>query len=209
VRGGQPVDSFDSLVSQRISFGTAPSVVVGGTGSVSATANSGLAVTLTSSTPTICSLTASIVRGEAVGTCNIAANQPGGNPSNFYGSYAPAPQVIQTFEIAAIRPPSPPSNISITSHRSSATLKFSVPADTGGVPIAFYTAACSASGQTTRTQKGTASPITVRNLTVGVVYQCTLTATNEGEMTSVASTPLTMPPVKKSNSTPVLLLLLD
>jgi hypothetical protein len=142
------------------------------------------------------------------GTCSIAANQPGGNPSNFYGSYAPAPQVIQTFAITAITPPSPPGNISITSHIGSATLKFSVPGNTGGLPIAFYTAACSATGQTTRTQKGTSSPITVKNLTIRVAYQCTLTATNEGEMTSAASAPLPVPRVK-SSLTPVLMLLLD
>ena len=210
VRGGQLVDSFDSLVSQRITFGTAPTVVFGGTGTLSATASSGLAVTFTSSTPTICSVSANIVLSLSVaGTCIIAANQPGGNPSNFYGSYAPAPQVIQTFAITAITPPSPPGNISITSHIGSATLKFSAPGNTGGLPIAFYTAACSATGQTTRTQKGSASPITVRNLTAGVAYQCTLTATNQGEMTSAASTPLPVPPVKKSSLTPVLMLLLD
>jgi hypothetical protein len=116
---------------------------------------------------------------------------------------------MQTFAITAITPPSPPGNISITSHIGSATLKFSLPGNTGGLPIAFYTAACSATGQTTRTQKGTASPITVRNLTAGVAYQCTLTATNQGEMTSAASAPLPVPPVKKSSLTPILLLLLD
>ncbi len=82
-----------------------------------------------------------------------------------------------------------------------------MPGDTVGLTITFYTAACSARSQTTRTQKGNVSQITVRNLTVSVAYQCTLTATNEGEMTSVASTPLPVPPVK--SLTPVLLLLLD
>ena len=44
VRSGQPFASFDalSLTPQSITFGGAPSVVVGGTGTVSATASSGL-----------------------------------------------------------------------------------------------------------------------------------------------------------------------
>ena len=189
VRGGQPIDSFDSfdsLASQRITFGDAPTVVVGGTGTLSVMASSGLAVTLTSNTPTICSVSASTVRGESLGTCSITANQPG----SILSGYASAPQAIQTFAITNVMAPSAPNNVSITSNPVSATLKFSPPTDNGGLPIAFYTASCSATGQTTRTQKGTTSPITVKNLTIGVAYQCRLTATNQGEVTSTEATPL-------------------
>ena len=67
--------------SQTITFGTAPSVVVGGTGTVSATGGgSGNAVTFTSQTTNTCTVsgtTGSIVTGIAVGTCTLAADQAG------------------------------------------------------------------------------------------------------------------------------------
>lgn len=88
--------AFNSApASQSISFGAAPSVAVGGIGSVSASATSGLAVTFSSLTTSICSVSGSIVTGISVGTCTIAADQDGN------GSYSPAPQVTQSFGIAA------------------------------------------------------------------------------------------------------------
>jgi hypothetical protein len=92
-----------------------------------------------------------------------------------------------------------------------ATLHFVAPANTGGAPIASYTATCTASGQPTRTATGTGSPLAVRNLTGNVLYTCSLTATNGGGLTSSASLalPVTPTPGKKSNLTPILMLLLD
>jgi hypothetical protein len=60
-------------------------VTVGGT--VSATASSGLPVTMASSTPGICTLSGSNVHGVAADTCTVAANQA--DNSNF----SPATQV--------------------------------------------------------------------------------------------------------------------
>ena len=99
VRGGQSFDSFNAQgTSQSISFGTAPTVVVGGTGTVSATGGaSGNAVTFTSTTPSICTVSVSpgsTVTGMSAGSCIIAANQAGN------GSYNAAPQVTQSFNIA-------------------------------------------------------------------------------------------------------------
>ncbi|BET59095.1 fibronectin type III domain-containing protein [Geobacter sp. 60473] len=74
---------------QTISFGTAPSLTVGGTATVSATASSGLAVTFTSATPTVCSVAGSTVTGKALGTCTITADQPGD------ANYNAAPQATQ------------------------------------------------------------------------------------------------------------------
>jgi hypothetical protein len=84
------------LLSQAIAFGTAPSAVtVGGTGSVSATASSGLPVSFTSLTSGVCTLSGSTVSGIAAGTCIVAANQPGDS------SYSPAPQATQSFNVTA------------------------------------------------------------------------------------------------------------
>jgi uncharacterized protein YhjY with autotransporter beta-barrel domain len=68
---------------QSISFGATPSVVVGGTGTVSATGgSSGNAVIFSSTTPLVCSVTNNTVRGLAIGTCTIAANQAGNSNLN-------------------------------------------------------------------------------------------------------------------------------
>ena len=79
--------------SQTITFGAAPSVVVGGTGNVSATATSGLAVTFSSLTTSICTVSGSTVSGLTAGTCTIAGNQDGN------ASYNAAPQVTQSFSV--------------------------------------------------------------------------------------------------------------
>ncbi|MBI4742682.1 MAG: hypothetical protein HY777_14285 [Betaproteobacteria bacterium] len=84
-----------SSTSQIIAFGAAPSIAVGGTGPISATASSGLAVTFSSLTPSVCSVSGSTVSGLVAGDCTIAANQAGN------GSISAAPQVTQTFAVSA------------------------------------------------------------------------------------------------------------
>jgi len=66
-----------------------------GTGTVYATATSGLAVTFSSTTPSVCTVT-----GIAAGTCIIAADQAGD------AGYSAATQVVQSITvIAALTPP--------------------------------------------------------------------------------------------------------
>lgn len=83
--------------NQTVSFGAAPSVSVNGTGTVSATATSNLAVVYSSVTPSACSVNANsgVVTGLAAGTsnCTIAANQSGN------ANFSAAPQQTQTFSI--------------------------------------------------------------------------------------------------------------
>ncbi len=68
--------------------GFLPSTVsVNGTTSVSATASSGLGVTFTSATPSVCSVSGSTVTALTSGTCTIAADQAGNS------TYSAAPQV--------------------------------------------------------------------------------------------------------------------
>ncbi len=84
--------------NQTISFGTAPAVVFGGSGMVSATGGgSGNPVVFSSSTTGICSTSGtngSTVTGLAAGNCVIAANQAGN------ANYNAAPQVTQTISIS-------------------------------------------------------------------------------------------------------------
>jgi len=73
---------------------TPATLATGGTTAAAATATSGLAVTFTSQTPSLCTVTGSTVTGVAAGTCTIAANQAGNS------NYSAAPTVIQNITVA-------------------------------------------------------------------------------------------------------------
>ena len=80
--------------NQALSFGTAPSVVVGGTGAVSATGGASTSpVTFSSTTTSVCTVSGTTVTGVTAGTCTIAANQAGD------ANYNAAPQVTQNITI--------------------------------------------------------------------------------------------------------------
>jgi len=67
---------------QTISFSPALTGTVGQTATLSATASSGLATTIVSSTPTICTLSGTTLSFAAVGTCTVTANQAGNTAYN-------------------------------------------------------------------------------------------------------------------------------
>jgi len=79
--------------TQTISFGAAPKIAAGGTGTVMASASSGLPVALASKTPTVCSVSGHTVKGLIAGLCTIAADQAGNT------SYAPAIEATQSFNV--------------------------------------------------------------------------------------------------------------
>ncbi|CAK0759704.1 hypothetical protein CCP3SC15_2500001 [Gammaproteobacteria bacterium] len=85
--------------SQTITFGAAPTVVVDGTGTLSATGGaSGNPVTFTSQSPAVCSTSGTngtTISGISTGVCTIAANQAGN------ANYNAAPQVTQSFTIGS------------------------------------------------------------------------------------------------------------
>ena len=92
------------LVAQTITF-SLPITVIGFNQhsyviSPAPTASSGLAVTLTSTTPSICTVTGTTVNFVNIGTCTIAANQGG----NLF-VYAAAPQVTRSFNILGVDNP--------------------------------------------------------------------------------------------------------
>lgn len=81
---------------QTISL-TAPTRIdarVGGSTTVGATATSGLEVTLSSSTPEVCTFAGGTVSFVAVGECTIAANQAGNE------SFNPAPEVTRSWTVS-------------------------------------------------------------------------------------------------------------
>jgi hypothetical protein len=87
-----------SAGAQAVSFGSAPTLSVGGTGTVSATGGaSGNAVTFTTTTPTICTVAGtngSTVAALTAGSCVIAANQAGN------ANYTAALQTKQTILVS-------------------------------------------------------------------------------------------------------------
>ena len=80
---------------QTIRFGTAPTLALGTTATVTATASSALAVSYSSTTPAVCSVNASsgLVTDLAAGLCVIAADQAGND------SFAPAATVTQNLSV--------------------------------------------------------------------------------------------------------------
>jgi PKD repeat protein len=106
--------------AQTIEFTSSPpnSATAGGPAyPISAIASSGLPVSLSSATPSVCRLLAAIVTFVAPGTCKIDANQAGG------AEYGPAPEVQQSFAVnpapststSALVSTLPPATILLTS----------------------------------------------------------------------------------------------
>jgi hypothetical protein len=79
---------------QTIIFGTQPTVVVGGTGNVSATGGpSGNPVIITSLTTGVCTMNDNVVSGLTAGICTLQANQLGN------ANYNAAPTVTESFAV--------------------------------------------------------------------------------------------------------------
>ncbi|MGG2101888.1 autotransporter domain-containing protein [Stenotrophomonas sp. NRRL B-14846] len=142
-------------------FGTSPTLT--------ATAPGG-AVVFTSSSTAVCTITSNgALTFLTAGTCTINADQGGD------AAYLPAPQLSQSFSVAAIVPGAPTSVTATPSGTAQITIAFSAPASTGGATINGYTVTSSPGGISAT---GTASPIAVNGLTIGQSYTFTVTATN-------------------------------
>ena len=101
-----------------------------------------------------------------------------------------------------------PTNVSATAQPGGIRVSFVAPVNVGA-GITGYTATCAAAGQTTRTSTGSASPITVSGLTIGVSYSCTVTSnTSYGSSAASAAASATVT-VRAIDLTPILMLLLD
>ncbi|MFB2669977.1 putative Ig domain-containing protein [Shewanella xiamenensis] len=151
-------------------FGTSPTLT--------ATSDSGLAPTFTSSTPSVCTITSGgLLSFVTVGTCTINADQVGN------ASYLAATQVSRSFSINAVVP-SAPTIGTATAGNAQATVSFSAPAFTGGDAITGYSLVSTPGGITA---SGTSSPITIMGLTNGTSYSFTVAAINSAGTSSASS----------------------
>jgi MYXO-CTERM domain-containing protein len=90
----QEVRSFSVLLGQSISFAPLSNRALGsGSFALVASSSSGLAVVFSSTTPAVCTVSGNSVTLVAIGTCSIAADQPGN------AAYAAAPTVVQSFAV--------------------------------------------------------------------------------------------------------------
>jgi|GEM_PF-1610345 len=86
--------SATALTAQTISFAAIAGKTIGTAPfAISASASSGLAVAFSSITTSVCTTSGSMITLIAVGTCTIAANQPGN------ATYSAAAQIIQSFSV--------------------------------------------------------------------------------------------------------------
>ncbi len=104
--------------------------------------------------------------------------------------------------------PSAPTIASARIGPGSVSLTFSAPANNGGSAITRYNASCASSGHATMTATGTTSPITVRKLSGGVPYTCSLSATNASGTSPTAVWPGMLTP-RRPGIASILMLLLD
>ncbi|MDP2030721.1 MAG: S8 family serine peptidase [Thiobacillus sp.] len=155
------------LQAQTISFAPIDDMPVNSAFSLSATASSGLSVSFSSQTPTVCTVAGNVVSLIASGICTLAANQSGG------AGYAAAPSVTKSFNVTLLA-----QTISFPTIASQIldTAPFSVTATASSglaVSIASLTpAVCSVSDHT------------VSLLAVGL---CTLEATQSGDSQTSAA----------------------
>ncbi|MEN9473232.1 MAG: hypothetical protein RLZZ495_1321, partial [Pseudomonadota bacterium] len=158
------------LTYQVISFGTAPSLTYGGAaGTVSATATSNLAVTYTSMTTGICTVSGNAVTPLAIGTCTIAADQAGDANHNV------ALQVTQNITVAKADQATLIVTVSshTITHGNTATLGYGGGSGTGVVTYASNNANCTISGNT---------------LVAAAVGSCVITATQAADVNYMAAT---------------------
>lgn len=170
-------NSITPAMSQTITFLNPGPQTFGTTPTLSATADSGLTVTFTSSTPDVATITPEgTLTFISAGTATINANQAGN------GSYLAASEVSRTFAVNPIVPGAP-TGVTATAGATQASVSFTAPASNGGAAITGYTVTSSPIGFTAT---GVSSPITITGLTNGQAYTFTMTATNSAG-TSVPS----------------------
>lgn len=173
VAGTSPASGASNSITpaavQTITFNNPGPQTFGTSPTLSATSDSGLTPTFTSSTTAVCTITSGgALTFVTAGTCTINADQAGNS------SYLAATQVSRSFTVNAIVPGAPVIG-SATAGNAEATVSFTAPASNGGSSITGYTVTASPGGISRTT---TASPYVFTGLTNGTSYSFTVRATN-------------------------------
>ncbi len=158
-RGNQTI-TFGAIAGQP--FNASPIALA-------ATSSSALAVTFSSTTPAVCTVSGASAAFVSAGTCTIVANQAGS--VNFNAATA----VTQSFTVTASAPGAPTIGLAQPANLQ-AFIGFSAPTVTGGSPILDYTVTCTGGAGGTAT--GTTSPLNVTGLVNGTTYTCSVRARN-------------------------------
>ncbi|PKM17766.1 MAG: hypothetical protein CVV11_16795 [Gammaproteobacteria bacterium HGW-Gammaproteobacteria-15] len=181
VAGTSPASAASNSVTpaaiQTITFNNPGAQNFATTPTLTATSDSGLTPTFTSSTPAVCTITSGgALTFITAGSCTINADQAGND------SYLAATQVSRTFTVNPVVPGIPTAVVA-TAGDATASVAFAAPVNTGGVNITGYTVTSNPDGLTA---SGAGSPLVVNGLTNGTPYTFTVTATNAAG-TSTAS----------------------
>jgi hypothetical protein len=158
---------------QSISFSAIAPLTINGTSTLSASATSGLAVTFSSQTPQVCSVSAGVVTGLTAGDCTVAADQAGDT-----SHWAAAPTVTQTVTVArdaqTITVPSIPDEPA-----GGESLQLGA-TSSSGLPVSYTSQTpqvCSVNGT---------------SVTILAVGTCTLVAMQSGNGTYATATPVSL-----------------
>ncbi len=156
--------------AQTVTFGNPGAQNFGTTPALSATSDSGLTPTFTSSTTTVCTITAGgALTFVTVGTCTINVDQTGN------ASYLAATQVTRSFTVNAVVAGAP-QKPAVTAGDGAASVAFTAPTFSGGAAITGYTVAVIPAD--VAPVSASSSPIAVTGLTNGQAYEFTVTANN-------------------------------
>jgi hypothetical protein len=158
--------------SQTITFANPGTQTVGTPLTLVATASSGLTVSFASTTTSICTVSGTTATFLAAGTCTIDATQAGNS------TYAAAAMVSQSFTVNAVL--------------TAQTITFANPGpQTVGTPLALT--ATASSGLTVSFASTTTSVCTVSSTTASFIATgtCSITASQAGNSSYAAATPVT------------------
>jgi hypothetical protein len=138
----QPVSQTIEIAPNReqsIRFDDPPTLTLGGTATVVATASSGLTVSYTSATPEVCSVSpdTGLVTDLTAGDCIIAADQVG---DDFFDAAAQVEQTITVDVSPGVTVPGTPTGVTVVAHDGLDTVTVNVgETDSGGSTIQGYT----------------------------------------------------------------------
>ncbi|MEN5207811.1 fibronectin type III domain-containing protein [Stenotrophomonas terrae] len=182
-------NSVIPAATQTITFNNPGAQNFGTTPTLSASSDSGLTPTFTSSTTGVCTITSGgALTFVTAGTCTINADQAGS------GSHLAASQVSQSFTVNAVLPGAPIVGTVTVTGVGQVAVAFTAPASDGGAAITDYTVTSNPDGVT---GSGTSSPITISGLGTGKSYTFSVTATNStgtGASSAASNTVTTMAP---------------